>query len=194
MKVYPSKNTLFLSTINMFKSYILWSKIFNWSVFKQKSLDIKWKLNWNDTTKKTPVMETFLVQLQAWKFTTLGKRDSIGDVFFEICGVYRTFALKMFTNNHPKIAKFKGNIFWLKLTKRMKGISRSTHPAVVLKKVPKLNFLKLTGIHLCRSLFKSCGPTTLSKKRLLVKCFLWIFWNLPEQLFYKSPVIGRKYP
>ena len=43
--------------------------------------------------------ETSLVQLQAWKFTTFRKRDSIADAFFEICEVYRTFVLKMFRNN-----------------------------------------------------------------------------------------------
>ena len=55
---------LFLSTMNMFESYILWSKILNWSAFKQKSYEIKGILNWNDTTKNTLAMVAFLGQMQ----------------------------------------------------------------------------------------------------------------------------------
>ena len=36
---------------------------------------------------KTPVIVSFLVQLQAWGFTVLRKRDPILDVFCEICQV-----------------------------------------------------------------------------------------------------------
>ena len=49
--------------------------------FLKKNLEIKWKLNSNDTTKKTPVIVTFLVQLQVWEFTVSRKRDTITDDF-----------------------------------------------------------------------------------------------------------------
>ena len=47
--------------------------------FLKKNIEIKWKLNSNDTTKKTPVIVTFLVQLQVWEFTV--SRGTITDDF-----------------------------------------------------------------------------------------------------------------
>ena len=47
------------------------------------------------------------------------------------------------------------------------------------------NFAKLTGKHLCQSLFliklQVSRPATLSNKRLWHRCFQWILWNFLEQ-------------
>ena len=52
---------------------------------------------------------------------------------------------------------------------------------VFYKKSVLKNFTKFTGKHLCHSL------TTLLKKRLWHRCYLWILWNFQEHLFYRTP-------
>ena len=63
---------LFLGTINMlFKSYIVWSKILNWSVFKEKSHEIKWLLNWIHTMKNAIQGDLFstVAGMRAYSYT-----------------------------------------------------------------------------------------------------------------------------
>ena len=55
-------------------------------------------------------------------------------------------------------------------------------PLEVFYKIGVLkNFTKFIGKHLCHSL------TTLLKKRLWYRCYLWILWNFQEHLFYRTP-------
>ena len=57
----------------------------------------------------------------------------------------------------------------------IESISRSSRPQVFCKKGVFRNFAKLTGNHLCQSLFfntdAALGPTILLKKRLWHRCF-----------------------
>ena len=76
------------------------------------------------------------------------------------------------------------NIFW----KKMMNLSklRSSRPEVFCKKGALRNFAKLTGKHLCQSLFfnKVAGlrPATLLKKRLWHRWFPVNFAKFLEQL------------
>ena len=66
---------------------------------------------------------------------------------------------------------------------------RNSRPEVFCKKGVLKNFAKLTGKHLCQSLFfnKVAGPRV--KRDSGAGVFLWKFWNFKilENLFYRTP-------
>ena len=61
-----------------------------------------------------------------------------------------------------------------------------------MKKVVLRNFTKFIGKHLCQSLFinkvAALSPSTLLKKRLWHRCFLWTLRNFEEHLLYRTPL------
>ena len=67
-------------------------------------------------------------------------------------------------------------------------IFRSSHPEMFCKKGVYANFAKLTGKHLCQSLFSNkvtdLRPATLLKKRLWHRCFPMNFAKFTRTLFF----------
>ena len=102
--------------------------------------------------------------------------------------VYRLNPLDYLT--HFRLCSLS-QITWVHQNMRHFQIFRSNHHRCSVEKSVLKNFVKFTGKHLCWNLFftkvSSLRPTTLLKKRLHHRFFLWIMRNFYEHVFYRTP-------
>ena len=85
---------------------------------------------------------------------------------------------------------FLPNSFQKCRSRHLKMFFRSSCPEVSCKKAVLRDFTKFTGKYLHQNLFVNNvagqGQQHCFKKRPWHKCFLWILWNLGEQLFLQN--------
>ena len=106
------------------------------------------------------------------------------------------FSQPLFYSTFPLSCVWNSAMFPIMLYKLFNANStvflffRSSRPEVFCKIGVFRNFAKLTGKHLCQSLFfdKVAGlrPATLLKKRSGTGVFLWILWNSEEHHFLQN--------